>query len=704
MPHIYLCFVWHMHQPFYKDLLTGEYRLPWTRLHALKDYYGMVKILGEFPQIRQTFNLVPSMMVQIEEYASGQAADPFLRAALKPAEDLSEDEQDFILHYFFHANPARMIHRYPRYGELYAAWQNSERNPKRARRFFGAAEMRDLQVLSQLAWFDEEDLESHPEVRGLVDKAQGYNVQDQTIIGRTQMEALRRVAPTYRKFANSGQIEISTTPFYHPILPLICDSDIAESSHPYIHLPSRFRYPEDAREQLTRAREYMTAEFGHAPRGLWPSEGSVSDEALSLAAGTGFSWAASDNGVLARTLQRDCSPALTYRPYLWQQDGRELRMIFRDHHLSDLIGFVYARMDATEAAAHFLAQIRDKCRDVLAEGRDALVPIILDGENAWEYYDRNGRPFLRELYQRIQDDTAMSAITVSEALDRVPPERIGHIFPGSWIDANFDIWIGAEEDNRAWEYLLRARRAYDCAIAANSINAEKQQLAFEELLIAEGSDWCWWYGPEHQSANRPEFDRLFRDHVANVYRVLGLQPPEELSQPILQIALEASHEAPTGLIRPKIDGEISSYFEWLGAGVYKVDSRSGAMHGQRFMIRELHYGTDGSSLFLRLDFEDRPAHNLQSTTLNLQIAPLADPARVTSTSMPVTDAPGNAGGIEYAYRKIYEIRVPLSSIGAALRQPVRFQLSLWQNGLPLDALPKHGWLEVSTSEPNVWGF
>src|SRR5271165_80842 len=279
MPKIYLCFLWHMHQPFYKDLVSGEYRLPWTRMHALKDYYGMVKILEEFPGIRQTFNLVPSMMVQVEEYARGEANDPYLALALKPAETLTPEEHAFMLRHFFMANAARMIFRYPRYGELFTAYQAQQ--PKSdARGVFGVEEYRDLQVLSQLAWFDEEFLDKDPAVRALVAKGRNYTPADQALMGRKQREICAMVIPQYRKLAESGQIEISTTPFYHPILPLICDSDIASVAHPGVALPPRFAYPGDAKLQLELARDYVKQTFGVAPAGLWPSEGSVSDQAL----------------------------------------------------------------------------------------------------------------------------------------------------------------------------------------------------------------------------------------------------------------------------------------------------------------------------------------------------------------------------------------------------------------------------------------
>jgi alpha-amylase/alpha-mannosidase (GH57 family) len=583
-----LCFLWHMHQPFYKDLWTGEYKLPWTRLHALKDYAGMVEILGEFPHIHQTFNLVPSMVAQIEEYAEGKASDPFLDCALAPAEELTETQRNFILKYFFQAHVERILHRYPRYRELHEM-----------RERLSIQDLRDLQIYSQIAWFDEDLLARDEELLALIAKRRDFSRADQAMMGRKQSEALRRVLPVYREYAAKGQIEISTTPFYHPILPLLCDSDIAQLSHPGVALPTRFRYPGDARVQLERSRSYIEEKFGVRPKGLWPSEGSVSDDALALAAECGFTWSGTDNGVLARTLGHDAGCFETYRAYLWTQRGHEMRMLFRDHYLSDLIGFTYSRMGAAEAAEHFLQQIRQNA----PPGGESLVPIILDGENAWEWYEANGRPFLRELYGRISEDAQFEALTVSEALEKFEARPLHGIFPGSWINANFDVWIGAEEDNLAWEYLLAARRAYD---GAENVPEERRALAYEELLIAEGSDWNWWYGPEHGSDNRPEFDELYRDHLKNVYRALGQEPPMELSRPILKGFGEGEHrEAPVNAIHPVMDGEVTSHFEWMGAGRYRPDPRSGAMHAATTAgsagAQEMFYGFDDANLYIRLD-------------------------------------------------------------------------------------------------------
>jgi alpha-amylase/alpha-mannosidase (GH57 family) len=637
-----LCFLWHMHQPFYKDLWTGQYKLPWTRLHALKDYAGMVRLLNEFPRVRQTFNLVPSMVFQIAEYAAGTASDPFFECAAMPAEDLTEPQQTFVLRYFFQANMDRIIRRYPRYLELY----------ERRRDPMSIQDLRDLQVLSQLAWFDEDLLAQDEELQELIRKGRHYSLNDQERMIRKQRQALAAVLPVYRDFAARGQIEIATTPFYHPILPLLCDSDIAAVSHPGIHLPQRFQYPQDALTQLERARSYMKEMLGVMPTGLWPSEGSVSDQALAMAAGCGFTWAASDNGVLSRTLGKPAGCDETYQPYLWQQDGREMRLLFRDHYLSDLIGFEYSRMGADHAADHFLARIREN-----TSRHDVMVPIILDGENAWEWYEGNGRPFLRALYRRLSDDPRLEATTVSEALARYETRPLQHVVPGSWINANFDIWIGAEEDNQAWDLLLDARRVYD-EYAPQTMEIARQ-LAYEELLIAEGSDWNWWYGPEHGSENRPEFDQLYRDHLSNVYRALGLDPPARLAHPILQAQEGEVHEPPTNSIHVTLDGEVTSAFEWMGAGLYRPDARSGAMHGGQLIARELFYGSNGADLFVRLDGAGTGKIGVEFETGTAE-------ARVVRG-------------------RIVELEAP--------RKGDRFRVFVERDGLPAVTLPAEGWIE-----------
>ncbi len=531
--------LWHMHQPFYKDLATGEYRLPWVRMHALKDYYGMVKLLEEFPDIHQNFNLVPSLVRQIKDYAAEAARDPFLEVAAKPAAELSSRERRFALQYLFQANLERVINRYPRYRELLDVVNGAGHDPGHAEMSLSAQDFTDLQVLSQLAWFDEFYLQA-PEIRELVHKGRNFSLDDQRLVMKKEVEIIRAVLPAYKEAAQAGRVELSATPFYHPILPLLCDTNVGAESSPGLQLPSiRFRHPEDAEQQIQLALAAHQEEFGVRPRGMWPAEGAISEEALAIAARNGIGWMASDEGVLGRSLnfefQRDSqgriSPegaAKLYTIYRYQagKDAAPMHLLFRDHRISDLIGFIYGGMPAVVAAAHLIGSLRQAAEPVLRRGDDAVISIILDGENAWETYPESGREFLRRFYDLLLKDPQLEAVTASEAIERHPQKHFGQLsrlVPGSWINANFNVWIGAKEDNLAWDYLSEARDFYDAN--AHKASAEERRLAFEELLIAEGSDWNWWYGPEHHSANDRDFDELYRKHLSNVHKALGGLPP-----------------------------------------------------------------------------------------------------------------------------------------------------------------------------------
>src|SRR5215469_237514 len=385
MPTLRIIILWHQHQPFYKDLVSGEYRLPWVRLHALKDYYGMVKLLDEFPNVHQNFNLVPSLIVQIQDYVAGTAQDPFLNVAAKRAPDLSADEKRFALQYLFQANPVHMIGRYPRYHELWERFRSAGDSPERAEKYFQTQDLTDLQVLSQLAWFDEFFLEE-PDIGGLMKKGRNYSLDDQCLVVVRQRDLLAKVLPAHAEAAQRGAIEISTSPFYHPILPLICDTNQGAVSTPGLPLPqNRFRHPEDAREHLQRGLDLHEKVFGIRPKGVWPSEGSVSEEVLSITHSLGVNWMATDEGVLGRTLgmnlARDGGGRLSgnaaenlYTIHRYEKGQTQMHLVFRDHAISDLVGFVYSGMAPQDAANHLMHNIRQAAQAVMNKGRDAVVP------------------------------------------------------------------------------------------------------------------------------------------------------------------------------------------------------------------------------------------------------------------------------------------------------------------------------------------
>jgi alpha-amylase/alpha-mannosidase (GH57 family) len=734
MPIVRVAFLWHQHQPYYKDLISGEYRLPWVRLHALKDYYGMVKLLDEFPGVHQTFNLVPSLILQIQEYVSGEARDPFLTMAAKPAADLTPEDRRFALAYLFQANQKHLIARYPRYNELWHRFESAGRNPEKAVGLFETQDFADLQVLSQIAWFDEFFLHA-PGIEELIQKGRGYDKADQQTMLEWQNRILAAVLPAHAEAAEKGSIEISTSPFYHPILPLVCDTSQGAVSVPGLPLPSnRYRHPEDAREQLKRGLDLHQEVFGKRPVGVWPSEGSVSEEALGIAAELGVQWMATDEGVLGRTLGihferpsegrlRPEQAAKLYTPYQYRNGKTEMKLAFRDHTLSDLIGFVYSGMPAKEAAAHFIRSIKESAKPVTDKGLDALVPIILDGENAWEFYPESGREFLRRVYDRLQSDPTMQAVTMSEAIEahREAPV-LDHLVPGSWINANFNVWIGAPEDNKAWDYLSEARDFYERE--NGKADPEKAKLAFEELLIAEGSDWNWWYGPEHHSANDRDFDELYRKHLSNVYQLLGAEVPLYLAQPIAAGAARPNYLPQSALISPRVGETVIRYFDWLGAAVYNADRHTSAMHGKQFLLDAIYAGVNENSLFGRLDFCELPNDPVQ-VVVNIEVSGLKAKAdegpsqlrwRITAdldqglrgwelrNSEVLANSEKPMDNVIVAMTKRFEFQVPLHLLGAEHGSRIHLRFSLWREGLPIDALPLEGAVQLAVvSEDEMQG-
>jgi alpha-amylase/alpha-mannosidase (GH57 family) len=738
MPALRVAILWHQHQPFYKDLVSGEYRLPWVRLHALKDYYGMVKLLDEFPDVHQTFNLVPSLITQIQDYVSGTAVDPFLHVAAKPAKELNPEERRFALQYLFQANQANMIARYPRYQELWETLQSSNFSLDRADKYFQPQDFTDLQVLSQIAWFDEFFLDD-PAIASLVAKGANYSLEDQSFVIARQRELIAQVLPAHAEAARKRQIEISTSPFYHPILPLLCDTNIGAVSAPGLPLPqSRFRHPEDAREQIQRGLDLHQEVFGIRPQGVWPSEGSVSEEVLSIASSLGVKWMATDEEVLGRSLgisfSRDGTGRLAadaaqrlYSLYRYESGQTAMHLIFRDHTISDLIGFVYSGMPPQDAANHLIGSIRQAAQPVLDSGRDALVSIILDGENAWEYYPRSGREFLRRFYGQLSSEAGIEAVTVAEAIQQHKEVAPLHsLVPGSWIRANFNVWIGAREDNRAWDYLYNARSFY--SQVSPHCSAEQRKLAFEELLIAEGSDWNWWYGPEHSSANDREFDELYRKHLSNVYQALGALPPDYLAQSINRSGTNPLFTPQSAYIHPRVTGDSVRYFEWMGAAVYTRDRRAGAMHGKRFLLDSIYAGIDESFLYGRLDFtEGNPESDFemvvnvesradgdQRPRRALRLDAAVEAGKIRSWNLgapeekePVATLSRHQNEVRVALGRSLQFKLPLPGLLALpVSRPssgqskapavskLRLRCSLWQNRLPVDALPEEGWIEL----------
>jgi alpha-amylase/alpha-mannosidase (GH57 family) len=724
MNRIHLVVLWHMHQPQYRDPETGRYVLPWTRLHALKDYYGMVETLREFTNFHATFNIVPALGAQLEEYASGEFNEPWFALAFKNADELTREDKSEILSRAFQVNHEHLMSRWPRFVELYE-WSRPAGGVQ-ALIAFTARDWRDLQLLSQLVWMEESWIQKNEVVSRLAAKGKDYTENDKSALQQKQLELLRLILPAYREAASRGQIEISTTPFYHPILPLLCDSDIARVANPSTPLPRRaFRRCEDAREQLQLARQYHEKTFGARPPGLWPSEGSVSDQALVIAAEEGFQWFGTDEGVLGRTLNvgffRDSGgiPANAdrlFKPWRIQLGDKSITGLFRDHHLSDLIGFVYSRMEAKAAAADLHSRLR-LLGERVSGNQPLTVCLFLDGENAWEYYPGNGREFLREFYRRIESDPDFLALTAGEAITAAAeiPTSTG-IFPASWINANFDVWIGHSEDVTAWELLWDAREVYARAVEAykkGSPGAPAEsglKKAHESLLAAEGSDWCWWFGPEHSTANDAEFDALYRKHLTEVYLALGQVAPEELAKPIKRRPEHAFQLAPSGFLRVKVDGRDSSYFEWLGAGLYSPERRGGSMHGRVFYLHEMRYGFEEDRLCIRIDHFAETMSELDDPEFRITVGGAEELVIVVKLQrgriqeFAVEKARLCLLRLESvavaAFDRILEVAIHRDQLDLKGQSNLRLGVALWHGGLPVDVLPAEGLLDIQLGEDN----
>jgi alpha-amylase/alpha-mannosidase (GH57 family) len=717
--------LWHMHQPFYQDLATGEHILPWVRLHGLKDYYGMVALLREFPGVKVTFNLVPSLLVQLEAFAEEQAHDRHLELGLKRADTLSEDERAFCVENFFHAHRPTMIDPYPRYADLLAKRAAASDGGNRPAMQFSTADIRDLQVWHKLVWLDPIYLEGDPRVRALIAKGRDFSEGDKATLRSVELELLQAIVPEYREAADRGQVELSTSPFYHPILPLLCDTDVYLRTHPSSRRPRRrFSHPEDAAEQLARAVDLHTRLFGQRPAGVWPSEGSVSDEVVPLVAAAGFKWMATDEEILSRSIGRAFSrdaaghleqPETLYKPYLVGPAGESnVACLFRDHTLSDLIGFHYAAWGAEAAADDFTRRLVEAGRRYTGRtgGREATIAVILDGENAWEHYAGQGRPFLRALYSRLASHAELRTATMSEA-SATSTDRLRSIFPGSWINADFYIWIGHADDHRAWGQLADARQALDDP--APGLPVAALQRAREELLTAEGSDWFWWYGDDHSSSHDLAFDDLFRRHVRNVYRALEKPIPEELFVTnITTEPPEADVNQPSGFIQPVIDGEITSYFEWVGSGCVVEAEIGGSMH--QVSEREpgltlVEFGFDLEHLYVRVDGSRpvsailRPGTELSINFLNpvgyravVTTGPAGPDVRVLAR-----DPAGRWDVVEgaeprAAIGRILEVQVPFQSLKLTPGAPVGFIVSLKRGGVEIEHHPRHRPIEFQVPD------
>ena len=541
---VVLC--WHMHQPQYRDLIRGEYLLPWTYLHVIKDYADMAAHLEAHPGARAVVNFAPVLLEQVADYAAQvrdflthgtTIRDPMLAGLVEPHSPPDADSRLALVKGCLRANEARLIERFAPYRRLAYIGRWLLANPAAAV-YLQAQFLTDLLVWHHLAWCGETVRRADARVRRLMEKGADYTPDDRRELLAVIGELLDRVIGRYRALAEAGRVELSITPYGHPILPLLLDFKNARDAMPDAVLPALERYPqgeERARWHLRRGRAAYARHFGREPRGCWPAEGSICARTLELAAESGFGWAASGESVLRHTLNRagqhpdGHSDRRHKDPWLYRRYAGPagLSVFFRDDTLSDLIGFTYSTWHADDAVSNFVHHLEQIAQRSRAHP-ERVVSVILDGENAWEHYPENGYHFLNALYARLADHAHIALTTFSDC-DALEPAPLPAVVAGSWVYGTFSTWIGSPDKNRGWEMLGDAARAFHAERPPREVDPGALAQADEQLAVCEGSDWFWWFGDYNPAETVSDFERLYRRHLTNLYELLGVEPPSYLS-------------------------------------------------------------------------------------------------------------------------------------------------------------------------------
>jgi len=548
-----LILCWHMHQPDYREYLRGEYVLPWTYLHAMKDYTDMAFHLEQHPQAKAVVNFVPILIEQLHDYdqqfKSGDIRDELLRMLChERLDELQDEARQHILDSCFKSNHTKMLQPYRAYQHLYDLQKKVEGHGRENVTYLSGQYLADLLVWYHLVWMGESVRRSSELVARLMTKGSQFSYAERMELFDLIGTIIADIVPRYRKLAERGQVEISSTPYNHPIMPLLLDFAAARESEPNAPLPEVAHYPgglSRVHAHLSNAIESHQKNFGTTPHGMWPSEGGVSRPALKLLAEHGCEWTATGQAVLANSLRRELndnplpgSSGYLYKPYLVETGGKPIHCFFRDDRLSDKIGFEYAKWKGDDAAADFVHHLEEILHHAPGED-DPVVTVILDGENAWEYYPYNGYYFLSELYAKLEKHPDIDTTTFHDCVQglsapdsKVTASKLRQIVAGSWVYGTFSTWIGSPDKNRGWDLLCEAKRSYDIVMASGRLSEEEMRLATEQLADCEGSDWFWWFGDYNSAMSVASFDNLFRRNLSNLYRIIKLPPPLELQRVI----------------------------------------------------------------------------------------------------------------------------------------------------------------------------
>jgi alpha-amylase/alpha-mannosidase (GH57 family) len=701
--------LWHMHQPYYVNPLTKKAMMPWVRLHAAKGYLDMIDLVTAEPNIRVSFNFSPVLVRQILELVRGEVQDEWENLSRKPARELDGNDRRNILDNFFKINWETLVRPVPRYNELLAK-RGSHYSPahfESVSRNFTDADFRDLQTLYNLQWSGFSAARRFPILKELRAKGRDFTEEEKNTVLDIHRQILALVLGEYRAASDRGQIELTTTPYFHPIMPLVYDTNIAKRCQPNHPLPSQFTAPEDVRAHLRLAQEQHLEVFGQKARGLWPSEGSVSPEIVPLMADAGFDYFCSDEGNLFQSLKND--PAWNHRNVdhveLFQgwrikAGGASIQALFRERPLSDFIGFDAARNETSRAIEHLVDHLKNIAK-VAPEGR-GVTPLILDGENAWEAFHDSGEAFLTAFYRALVSTPGLETRRLCDYFDAHPAQaETSHLHSGSWIRSDFDVWIGDPEENKAWEWLKETRHFLTERLALAAVPEEQAKAAWWEIYAAEGSDWFWWYGPDFTIDTDYLFDELFRLHLQNVYRILGIEPPAHLDVAICVAGTDIGYTKPSCLIEPKVTRPTENFFDWLGAGDLDLTRQATAMFQGDRIGRKLHFGFGAEAFHLRLDLSRQPEEIalrfLLPRSMRLTLKPVGEQLHALfETSLDgVTFTETPSEGVAAHWGQSVLLSVPRSLLEIKPGNEFAFFVQIFEGGLQRERYPERGAIEMT---------
>lgn len=685
---VQLVLLWHLHQPDYAPD-GGSPLLPWTRLHALRNYADLFDALSRHPRVRCTLGLDPVLLARFEGFEDGTSApDPFLRAARKPPAALASEERRFVVSTFLDFRRDVLARDLPRIHELAAlrGEHGAAGVPRAVVERFDDQAILDLQMLFHLAWCGGL-LRSDDRVRGWIERGREFREEDKQALLDLQDGFLAGVLGRLRVLADAGHVELSTGPYFHPVLPLLCDLESAHEADPAVRLPEReFAHAEDARAQLRSARDRFERVFGRPPAGGWAPEGAVSEEALAVMAEAGWGWTASDESVLYRSLgERGAGSRRGRRLYRTFRPEEGPVLLFRDAELSASLAEDYGSWSPSLAATDFVHRIQRVRRSLGRESGVPTITVAVDGENVWDDHPAGCGPFLDTMFGQLAEiGDEIVTVTASEACDAERPVELPRVLAGSWVDAALGGWVGTTASNRAWSLLAETR----AAVARERGEPDGDDPAWRAVFAAEGSDWFRWFASDEPGPFAADLDACFRGHLIRAWTEAGLEPPAALREPVRPSHDDTAHP-PAGAVRPTLDGRVTDWFEWLAAG--RVDASDALVTSAALPVRSLRFGGDGTFLYLRLDPMEPPvARALGGALVRLHFPGWPDR---TLTAVVPPAGPGESGAVRVACEQVVELAVPVAELPGD-GQAFRFHVEVETASGPCQRVPDAGELEI----------